>query len=368
MAELWSSTKLRLAKYSRAYRQRLLDAFSVLCEFIRSEGLSPSKLFTLSTSHTDAVLERFIDHLHSKKKKQKSALSIGKHAVLFVQIVKPRLRFQLKAVWASLKAWEEQEPSQLRSPIPLPVVIGLLCQSRLTGHVCDDQKENLKLLRFSALVGLGYFALLRPGELLKLKGEDVDLPNQLTFGSPCVTVRIQKPKNFRQLGHSQFSVVYQTDTCNWISWLKSVTKNRELLWPHSQTEFRRMFKHQCSRIVGPHHPFTPASLRAGGATYMFDMHVEVNRLRLLGRWANVQSLEHYVQTAKSQQLSLNINEKGVKKLSSFLSKGNFLLSLPGELRERVSPTCLLPSYQWEIGDGDSLWSHCRRWGCFQKEV
>ena len=158
----------------------------MLCEYLKPLGISPSLLFSLSKSQTDTVLEKFIDTLHSRKKKQKSALSIGKHAVLFVQIVKPRLRFQLKAVWASLKAWEEQEPSQLRAPIPLPVLLGVLCQARMTAQLQDNPKERVKLLRFSALVGLGYFGLLRPGELLKLRKEDVDLPNQLTFGAPCI--------------------------------------------------------------------------------------------------------------------------------------------------------------------------------------
>ena len=369
MAELWSSAKLRLAKYSRAYKQRLLESFSVLCEYLKPLRISPSQLFSLSKSQTDTVLERFIDKLHSKRNKQKGALSIGKHAVLFVQIVKPRLRFQLKAVWASLKAWEEQEPSQLRAPIPLPVLLGVLCQARMTAEMHDNPKESVKLLRFSALVSLGYFGLLRPGELLKLKKEAVDLPNQLTFGAPCVTVRIRKPKNYRQLGHSQFSVVRQCDTCNWISWLVFSTPNdQDLLWPHSQSEFRKIFKQQCSGVLGKHHPFTPASLRAGGATYMFDMHADVNRLRLLGRWANVQSLEHYVQTAKSQQLTLKINEAGITKITKFLTTGHFLLQVPYKLSKTLPSHCLLPSFDWTNCDGGSLWSRCRRWGCFEKEV
>ena len=97
-------------------------------------------------------------------------------------------------------------------------------------------------------------------------------PNQLSFGIPCVTIRIEKPKNFRQLGHSQFVVVRQPDACNWISWASHVTKaSDDRLWKCSPSEFRRMFKGCCEQLVGRGHSFSPASLRAGGATFKFDL-------------------------------------------------------------------------------------------------
>ena len=242
MAEAWSSVPLRLAKYSGPYKQRLLGGFSVLCEFLSSVGLSSKEFLRLSRGQTDVLLEKFVSETHEQSKSKKSSLSIAKHAVLFTQIAKPRLGFQLKATWASLKAWEEQQPSQLRAPMPLPILMGLLCQSRLLAETELEGESRQKLLRFAALVGLCFFSLLRPGELLNLAKEDVCLPNQLTFGAPCVTVRIRKPKNYRQLGHNQFSVIRQPDTCNWMCWLVHHTKSTsDKLWPHSSAEFRRIF-------------------------------------------------------------------------------------------------------------------------------
>ncbi len=369
MAETWSSIQLRLAKYSRPYKQRLLGAFSVLCEFLASQGLSSKQFLGLSRSRIDVVLEKFVRNMHEQSKFKKSSLSIAKHAVLFIQIAKPRLRFQLKATWASLKAWEEQQPSQLRAPLPLPILMGLLCQCRLIAETESEGKNREKLLRFAALVGLCFFSLLRPGELLKLTKQDIDLPNQLTFGAPCVTIRIRKPKNYRQLGYNQFAVIHQTDTCNWISWVVHLTKGaNDKLWPHTAAEFRKVFKQQCNSLLGKGHLFSPASLRAGGATFLFDMSADVNRLRLLGRWAHVQSLEHYIQLAKSQQLTLNIRPKAVVRITSLLQSGSFLLTLPQKFAHVLTPDSLLSPARWIDESERSLWARCRIWGSTSQEV
>lgn len=368
MAEAWSSVRLRLAKYSGPYKKRLLGGFSVLCDFLALNGLSSEQFLRLSKGQTDVLLEKFVSAMHEKARAKKSSLSVTKHAVLFIQIARPRLRFQLKATWASLKAWEEQQPSQLRAPMPVPILVGLLCQIRLVAETELEGKEREKLLKLAALVGLCFFGLLRPGELLNLTKRDVELPNQLTFGAPCITVRIQKPKNYRQLGHSQFSVIRQTDTCNWVTWLIHHTKAPDdKLWPDSAVAFRRVFKNQCTRLLGKGHRFSPASLRAGGATFLFDMNVDVNRLRLLGRWTHVQSLEHYIQLAKSQQLVLQVRQKAVQRITKLLQSGNFLLALPPRYAFAIPPESLLPHY-WSNESERSLWARCRIWGSSSQEV
>ena len=363
-----AGAKLRLTKYSPAYRQRLLDSGTAFCRFLLERGISTKLVASGSKQLLDETLEHFVNELHDAKTRSKGALQLAKHAILFVQVLRPRLRCQLKASWASIKAWEEQEPSQLRSPLPLPILIGMMCLARV--HASQTQgADRQKLLVFSALLGLGYFALLRPGELLALTPNDLSLPNQLTFGAPCVTVTLKKPKNFRQLGYSQFAVVYQPDICNWITWLCMTTCDpMKPLWPHSGAEFRRLFKHVGKKLLGGNHSFTPASLRAGGTTLMFDLVGDINRLRLMGRWSSAQSLEHYVQTAKAQQILLTIRPRGVRTLSQLVSHGHFLLSLPAHLAQHLPSECLLcHGQQWFESIGP-IWQKCRKWGSFVEKV
>ena len=189
--------------------------------FMKQSNLPFNSLHRGSCQQVDLLLENFVNHMHSKKSQNKSALRVTKHAVLFIQIIRPRTRMGLKATWATVKSWEEMEPSQLRAPLPLAILVGLLCHSRAKAETRTvNERDRKRLLIFSALVGMGFFGLLRPGELLRLTPNDLGLPNQLTFGTPCVTLRINKPKNFRRLGTSQFAVIYQPDVCNWASWLK----------------------------------------------------------------------------------------------------------------------------------------------------
>ena len=209
------------------------------------------------------------------------------------------------------------------------------------------------------LIGLGFFGLLRPGELLALTREDISLQNQLTFGAPCVTVCIRKPKNFRQLGHSQFAVIKQPDVCNWIAWLCMKKSSRtHKLWTSSPQEFRKLFKFLGLKLLRSTRSFVPASLRAGGATLLFDQFDDVNRLRLLGRWTSMQSLEHYVQTAKSQQLLISVGKAGLKRLQQLLGHGHFLFSLPRHLSISLPSGCLLEHGQRCFSSDRPLWQQC----------
>lgn len=316
----------------------------------------------------DQLLDEFVNHLYQNKSKRRGIIRVAKRAILFVQTIRPDVRTQLKTCWTTIKAWQEQEPSQLRAPMPLVLMMAMLCKARLIGLQAGPGATQQKMFLLSALIGLGFFGLLRPGELMKLTREDIEIPNRMSLGLPWVTVRIRRPKNFRQLGHAQFAVVKQPDVCNWITWMYYQAKPGQPLWPHSTTAFRTMFKQVCSRLLKNAHPFTPASLRAGGATFMFDHSMDVGRLRLAGRWANPQSLEHYIQQAKAQQLVLQIPDRVSERIRNLIGKGYFLLGLPNTLARSVNSECTLPHGLGVFLADEPLWKNCRRWGSLAEEV
>ena len=361
--------RIRLRRYSHVYRSRLVEAGQELCLFLRNLGLQSDSLYSLPTSELDGLLEQFVNLKHAQRRFSKSALRIAKHAVLFVQVLRPRTRHRLKSAWSCLKAWEEVQPSKLRSPLPIGLLIAMCCRARLVASETTAESAKNKWYIFSALLGAGFFGLLRPGELYNLKKVDVGPPNQLSFGIPCVTIRIEKPKNFRQLGHSQFVVVRQPDACNWISWASHVTKaSDDRLWKSSPSEFRRMFKGCCEQLVGRGHSFSPASLRAGGATFKFDLCPDIGRLRLEGRWSTSQSLEHYIQVAKAQQLVQQIKPDLLKRIMDLILKGYFLLALPSFFARCLPPSLLLSNGLAAFNGDGPLWIRCRRWGAAVEEV
>lgn len=355
--------KLRLSRYSKAYRQRLVEGATCLGHFCEKRKVLFERLLKGNGQEVDLLLEDFVNSLYDQRATRKSSLRLAKHGVLYIQVLRPRLRHQLKSTWATIKAWEEQQPSQLRSPLPIVLLVSMICKSRLLAELTSDLKMRRRWLVFSSLIGLGYLGMLRPGEIFNLCGEDIGTPNQLSFGAPCMTIRIKKPKNFRQLGHSQFVVISQPDVCNWMTWVRWGLKDPgDRLWDSSPTEFRRMFKTCIEKLLKTKSNFSPASLRAGGATFHFDNCQDVGRLRLSGRWSNPQSLEHYIQVAKAQQLAISATDKASRHIASLIKKGFFMLALPVWFSEPLDFTSLLPHGLGAFESSSILWRCCRDWG------
>lgn len=360
------SSKLRLNRYSKAYRSRLLSGGQKLERFLRGDGSTLNKLLNSRPPVVDEILESFVMAMHGEKNNGVN-MRQAKHAVLLLQILRPELKHQLKKSWETLKAWEESLPSGMRSPLPVTLLVAMICQARILAFEADDDSSKAKKwLRVSMLLGLGFFGLLRPGEMLALKRKHICFPNSITFALPAVTVTIEKPKNFRQLGTSQFVTIKQPDTCNWIVCCCHDMKATDPLWNFSQSEFRRCFKTLLSTLCCDECKFSPASLRAGGATFLFDQCSDIGRLRLMGRWASMQSLEHYIQVGKSQQLLQDLNQKCMLKIKTILRDGGFLLGLPKFLSRHLDKSSLIHSRAFDC-HGKVLSISCRDWASLDQE-
>ena len=359
--------KLRLSKYSVAYRNRLIEGGLAVQRFLQSQGLSGKNLLECKASQLDVILEQFVSNCHTNRTRKKRDLQIAKHGVLFFQVLRPRLKQRLKQTWATLKAWEELQPSQVRSPIPIALLMGMLCRARINSEIATSRIESRKWMIFSVLVSLGFFGVLRPGELLALRKRDITLPNNISLSLPCITIGLERPKNFRQLGARQFTSVYHIPTCEWTAWLCStLEKPEEPLWPTTANEFRKFFR-DCGRQLNfTRGRYTPASLRAGGATFLFDEMQDVGRLRFLGRWANIQSLEHYIQSAKANMQMQELSTKAIRKVTLLLKEGNFLLKLPSHMLKQMPSEHRLDDTGF-VEDGP-IWRSCRVWGGSAKTI
>ena len=239
----------------------------------------------------------------------------------------------------------------------------MVCKARLLAHESADQKSCDAWMIFSALLLVGFFGLLRPGELLALRAADATLPNSLAVGCSFAVIRLVRPKNARQMGRLQFTELRHPDAVNWLCWLKMrAPQEHAVRWPGTAAKFRHMFKTVCSAMKIRELRLSPASLRAGGATLLVDQGMEINRVRLLGRWAHLRSLEHYVQIARAEQIALSIPSVVARQLKSFLCRFSFLLVLPKFLAAQVAlehlvhaPVCKskdpnMPSQSLEHGE------------------
>ena len=169
------------------------------------------------------------------------------------------------------------------------------------------------------------------------------------------------------MGRHQFAIIRNVDAVNWLSWCTSCCKEpNSFLWPSTPQKFRKMFKQLCSELKISHCQFTPASLRAGGATWEIDRDsCNIAQLRFEGRWANLRSLEHYIQVARAQQLLLSIPEETSQRLRRWIGDHFFLLTLPPFLSQEVPSRFLLESTPTLDCKPSDVVVACRGWGNHQ---
>ena len=83
------------------------------------------------------------------------------------------------------------------------------------------------------------------------------------------------------------------------------------LFPYGYGTFLRRWKDVFAAMQLPA-LWTPAGLRAGGATFAYRCGMTIDQLRIRGRWTSVAALEHYIQEATAfavrSQLSGNLKE------------------------------------------------------------
>ena len=132
--------KLRWEKYSPAYRARLAEAGFALQKHLSTCGLNPSSLMSQSAETVDEILETFIGRLNADDCSKN--LRIAKHALLFVQLCRPRLKKQLQNSWSLIRAWEEQRPGKYRTPLPIPLLVCMICKARALGLRCSSESER----------------------------------------------------------------------------------------------------------------------------------------------------------------------------------------------------------------------------------
>ena len=113
---------------------------------------------------------------------------------------------------------------------------------------------------------------------------------------------------------------------------------------------------------------SPACLRAGGATWMLDENYEVSRIRFQGRWTNLRSMEHYLQTSRAQQLSLEISSRVTSHLKHLLLKHSYMLGLPEFFSAQVPSEQLIFGETCELSSADHVVVGIRQWGRLAKTV
>ena len=205
----------RLSRFSEAYRSRLLTGVKDLDEYCMQEMGHSLESFITDGCHVDRTLGDYVLVRHSDKKR--SQLGLVKHALLGAQHLFPGLKGKIPTAWAHVRTWEEEKVSKLRPPLPLPIWLCVVGLARAHAVTIKDPRLSEAWTVFSVLIEVGFFCLLRPGEILRLCHSDIAMPNNFVLCEKHAAVRILSPKNRRQFGDSQFVLLKNRNAISWLS-------------------------------------------------------------------------------------------------------------------------------------------------------
>ena len=194
------------------------------------------------------------------------------------------LRTFVTGPWRLLTTWECIAPGKVHPPLPLPLLKALATTALTWGWT-----------RFALLLLVGFYALLRPCELIALKVSDLLMASQTGLDN-VMFIRLQLVKS-RTRGARVQSV--RLDVPYVVNFSKKCFKTmqpNEGLWLHSMNLFRTRLQHVLRVVTGSPDLCVPSSLRPGGATFWFrEWDENLLKLQWRGRWLHFKTLAHYVQ-------------------------------------------------------------------------
>ena len=244
----------------------------------------------------------FLAHYVQHCRNQGQPIWKARYAILGIQHLLRSFRGQLTRAWDAIASWQLQNPVQCRIPLPPEVGQGMALEYALAG--LRHRAAGDWYWAASVLILIGFFALLRPMEMLALTAGDILVP-PVGLREPLLVV-VKDPKNRAYLGRCQFRTVEDAGCIAWARWYLADRPKSQRIWPGGRVSFRRFWQWGLDALSITV-PYTPASLRAGGATYLYRQGVPVSSIKFKGGWCSESSLSHYIHEAMSLFVWQNIS-------------------------------------------------------------
>ena len=256
--------------------------FDVLMDaVVATSGVTESELASFSLVQINDALGEAVEWLY----RHDYARDLAVNGLLALSRKWFWFRHGLAPTWDLLNSWRLRMPVEPRKPLPVLLVRAMIGMSLL--------RERWEI---ACGVWLGFHGLLRPGEFADMTWQDLTFINHIYGHMNRAVATIQNPKT-RSRGPRRQHVII-SDPCL-IALLQheasSVRDVNRTIIRVSQEHFARLFKLMIGRLGIPDHWYTPASLRAGGATHEYLSNRPIAEIKFRGRWGAEKSLEHYIQ-------------------------------------------------------------------------
>ena len=183
--------------------------------------------------------------------------------------------------WKLFQIWKKLEAPDRAPPLTADILYAW-------GNYAIEHNQVL----LGALLCLGFFALLRTGEILALRPIDV------LVGDTKAILSLQHTKSGQRDNVGEMVMVDDFLTVELLRTAMSLHKrsmsDKVPLWPYSAEAFRRHFRKYCDKFDLSQHKFRPYSLRRGGATHLFQCSGSMELALLKGRWTSSRVARIYI--------------------------------------------------------------------------
>lgn len=232
----------------------------------------------------DDTVSEWLEHIfHDGQRK-----SLASDGLAGLQYHMPQSMGRLRRSWKLVKVWQKLEPPRRVLPIS-PLVIGAFA-----GVACE-----LGYLAEASAMLVGFDAMLRSGELYRLKIKDIKFYGQRAVLSLGFT-KTGKRANATEM------VVVESKLA--VSLLRQACHNRDrndYLLHRGERCFRAVFN-LLIEFFDIQGLVTVYSLRRGGASWDFLEHQSLERILLRGRWSSTSSARIYSQDATAMVIHLEL--------------------------------------------------------------
>ena len=236
----------------------------------------------------------------------------------------PHLKGHLAPAWDVSWTWRALEPGGSHRPIPEAIARAFVALA------CAWGWHDVALA-----VLIGFLGMMRPGELIKLRVANLVLPRKGLSTTWALYVHIALPKMRRLSARREHVRIDDPLTIAYCEALVNAFVPDDFVFCQGRPAlFRRAWNALCAHLCIPAldmRGLTPASLRAGGATFWFRLKDSADWVRYRGRWANQRMLEIYIQEVAADDLLQQMSPSNLE-LARLLSAGaqclicNFLAS------------------------------------------
>ena len=266
------------AGYARATIKKYRKAVADFYDWCHAHGENPKNFVDLDEALADYFQWLYEQNAGAGKTKAKDAL-------YGVQLFLPRAQGKLLTASKIAARWSKLAGTQSYPPLTWELTVLIAVQ------IARHARADLALATL-----LGFNCLLRVGELMSLRREDVAFPTDARMGAEyrVTTLAIRVAKT----GKNQSVVVTDPDVLALLRARVAATPKGALLFQSGASGFRALFKRVCAEL-GLSEKYVPHSLRHGGATRLHLKGVPLEDIMMRGRWASSKSARTYIQSSRA---------------------------------------------------------------------